>query len=209
MKGINNTARRSMMASGITIVAYLLVLLLKPDPHHHSDGGLEIMGHDDHIHVVYSAVFELDPASIESIVAYFPELQAQVRISESAAQAGQMNSSCSQMREWATQTPADYRETELPEREARELRNLYSKITPDFRIKSPPPGETYGLHDPVGCVVVQTEEDRIFLQFGRESAQGYSRYMRVNGGEQIYIVSRYFYTTLTELFADISASSPH
>ncbi|TVR28021.1 MAG: DUF4340 domain-containing protein [Balneolaceae bacterium] len=204
MKRINNAAKRSMMATGITIIVYLGVLFLKPDPHVHADEGLEIMGHDDHIHVVYRPVFELSPASINSIVAYFPELQTQVQIFGRAAQAGQMVSSCREMREWATQTPADYLETELSEREARELRNLYSKITPDFRITSPPPGETYGLQDPAGCVVIQTEEDRIFLQFGRESAQGFSRYMRVNGGEQIYIVSRYFYTTLTELIAEIT-----
>jgi len=198
MKGINNAAKRSIMASGITIVAYLLVILLKPDPYHHSDDRMDIMGHDDHIHVVYSAVFELDPSFIESIVAYFPEMQTQVRIFGRIAQAGQINSSCDEIGEWATHTPADYRETELPEREARELKNLFSKIKPDFRITSPSPGETYGLDNPAGCVVVQTEADRIFLQFGRESAQGYSRYMRLNKGEQIFIVSRYFYTSLIE-----------
>lgn len=199
MRELNRAARQSLIGAVLTIAAYLLVLIFSPEPHYHSDEGLEIMGHDDHIHVVYRAAFELDPASIRSITAYFPVEESLVRIADDHAIIGQMISGCGEVREWATSYPDNYTELQLPEREARELRNLYSKITPDFRITSPPEGETYGLNDPSGCFLIETDDERIFLQFGRESAQEYSRYMRINGGEQVYIVSRYFYTTLSEM----------
>ncbi len=199
MNEISKPARQSAAVAGVTAMLYLLVVLFKPAPHFHSDEGLDILGHDDHIHVVYRAVYELDPADIESVTAYFPDKQAVVRIEGGRAMTGRINSGCGEVREWATRYPETYREWELPERDARELRNLYSKITPDFRITSPPEGETYGLHSPDGCMLIEASGERIFLQFGRESAQGYSRYLRVNGGEHLFIVSRYFYTTLEEM----------
>ena len=199
MRELNKAARQCLFGAGLTIAAYILVLLFSPDPHFHTDEGVEVMGHDDHIHVMYRAVFELDPVSIESITAYFPEQETLVRIEGDRAISGQMSSGCGEVREWATTYPDQYKEWQLAEREARELRNLYSKITPDFRITAPPEGETYDLPDPPGCILIETASERVFLQFGRESAQGYSRYMRVNEGEQVYLVSRYFYTTISEI----------
>lgn len=202
MRQLNSAAKKSAAGAGFTIAAYILVLLFSPEPHYHSDDGMDIMGHDDHIHVVYSALFELDPASVTSLSAYFTDQKLAVRVEGDRAIYGFMESGCGEVRQWATAYPQNYTEIQLPEREARELRNLYSKITPDFRISVPPEGEHYGFPNPSGCILIETDSDRVFLQFGRESAQGYSRYMQIDGREQVYIVSRYFYTTLPELAAE-------
>ncbi|MCC5942689.1 MAG: DUF4340 domain-containing protein [Balneolaceae bacterium] len=196
MKNIHPTALKFAIGALILGLVYVLLVLFENVHHTHEEDGVVIQGHEDHMHVTYQPVFEIEPTEIQSITAYFPAERAVISIRDGMMTAGQLSSDCTDLRDWsAHQIQAD-REEQLTEREYREFRNLYSKITPDFRINTLPEGEDYGLLNPDGCISIQTEDEQYFFQFGRQSAQGFSRYMRINRMEPVYVVSRYFYTEL-------------
>ncbi len=199
---LHSVAKKLMLAVAGLFFLFLIVRFIDTSPHHHHTEGIEIQGNDDHIHVIYSSVYDLEPKSIQSITAYFPAQNRRLFFEEDRIEISSLQSSCRDIREWVTHSPEVIRQITLTNREATELRNLYSNINPDFRIDQVPANEDYGLPEPEGCIYIYTENDQIFLQFGTETAQGFSRYMRINRTEPVYIVSRYFFTTFIDFFDD-------
>ncbi len=196
---LNTPAKKSIGFAGVSILLYGVIKLLAGDAHFHAEVGTMVEGHEDHIHVVYQPVYEIDPSSVTAITAYIPEFGTRIRMIDNRLIKDRMDSSCREVSEWFTNVTESSSEIELSNREATELRNLYSNIQPDFRISVPQEGETYGLTNPEGCAVIESSGQQFFLQFGIEAPQGYTRYMRINMGEQIYVIPRYFYSTLAEL----------
>lgn len=196
---INSSAKKSIVFAGISILFYLGVKLFTGEVHYHTDDGALVEGHEDHIHVVYQSVYEIDPSSITAITAYIPSFGMRVRIIDNKLIKDRIDSSCHEVSEWFTNVTDETTETNLSNREATELRNLYSNIQPDFRISVLQEGETYGLSNPEGCAMIESNGEQFFLQFGIEAPQGYSRYMRINRSEHIYLVPRYIYSTFAEL----------
>lgn len=196
---LKSSVKKSIGFAGISVLLYLLVKIFTGDAHYYSDDGTLVEGHEDHIHVVYQSIYDIEPSSITAITAYLPSSETRIRIIENKMIKDRMESSCHEVSEWFTSMTQTSTEIELSNREATELRNLYSNIQPDFRISVPQAGETYGLTNPEGCAVIESKGEQIFLQFGIEAPQGYSRYMRINRSEQIYLVPRYFYSTIAEL----------
>ncbi len=199
MKQIHPIAYKFMIGVMALATIYALLLMRGHDHHTHEVDGILITGHDDHMHVTYQPILDIESTSIQRITAYFMADQTVLSIYDGALSVGSLASDCTEMKEWATYSFEPLFEEELSEREYRELRNLYSRITPDFRIDTLPQGEDYGLAEPHGCIAIQTEGEQIFLQFGRQSAQGFSRYLQINRQEPVYVVSRYFYTELENL----------
>lgn len=197
-----SAAKNSILATAGLFLLFLAVRFTDTSPHHHHSEGIEIQGHEDHIHVIYSSVYELEPEKIHTITAYFPQHNARLFFENNRIIISNLQSSCRDIHEWVTHSPEVNYQIELTEREATELRNLYSNINPDFRIDQIPAGEDFGLPEPEACIYLQTEQEQIFLQFGIESAQGFSRYMRINQTEPVYIVSRYFFTTFKEFLSE-------
>ena len=198
---LHPAAKKSVLATAGLFLLFLAIQFTDTSPHHHHSEGIEIQGHEDHIHVIYRSVYELEPEQIQTITAYFPQQHARLFFEDNRIEISNLQSSCRDIREWVTHSPEANRHIELTEREATELRNLYSNINPDFRIDQIPAGEDFGLPEPEACIYLQTEQEQIFLQFGIESAQGFSRYMRINQTEPVYIVSRYFFTTFKEFLS--------
>lgn len=196
---LNTPAKKSIGFAGVSILLYGVIKLLAGDAQFHAEVGTMVEGHEDHIHVVYQPVYEIDPSSVTAITAYIPEFGTRIRMIDNRLIKDRMDSSCREVSEWFTNVTESSSEIELSNREATELRNLYSNIQPDFRISVPQEGETYGLTNPEGCAVIESSGQQFFLQFGIEAPQGYTRYMRINMGEQIYVIPRYFYSTLAEL----------
>lgn len=196
---LNTPAKNSIGFAGVSILLYGVIKLLAGDAQFHAEVGTMVEGHEDHIHVVYQPVYEIDPSSVTAITAYIPEFGTRIRMIDNRLIKDRMDSSCREVSEWFTNVTESSSEIELSNREATELRNLYSNIQPDFRISVPQEGETYGLTNPEGCAVIESSGQQFFLQFGIEAPQGYTRYMRINMGEQIYVIPRYFYSTLAEL----------
>lgn len=201
MKNIHPAAYKFVFGALLLGAIYSVLLIgdTENDSHTHQEEGVIVLGHEDHMHVTYQPVFELEPSTIQSITAYFPHLEFAVSISNEKKRTAYLQSDCLSINEWTSELSDFESETALTEREYREFRNLYSKITPDFRIDNLPEGEDYGLSEPDGCIAIQTEGEKLILHFGRQSAQGFSRYLRLNIQEPVYVVSRYFYTELENL----------
>ena len=196
MNKLHPAAVKILLGAFLLGIIYLLLITSGSDHDLHEEDGIHIEGHEDHQHVTYRPVVDVESETIVMISAYLPHTQTKITIYDGLLKTGHINSDCTDFRDWAISSFEPVYQEELSEREFRELRNLYSRITPDFRIETLPEDEDYGLTNPDGCLIIQTDNRQYFLQFGRQSTQGFSRYLRVNQEEPVYVVSRYFYTEL-------------
>lgn len=181
---------------------------------HGESGHGSVIRHEKHDHILFDKVLGVDANQISSIIVAYEETDQWLILSDKGWSVSNVTSGCNVLWEYGMQ---DNIRSVSPMKSGADTthftrnRTFLSMMMPDAEIPLSQQSESYGLEQPVGCILVEIGMDDnkrvVFLEFGDFTPQNFNQYLRKNSEDTVLLIPRYFWPEMQKMLAEINSAS--